>query len=83
MMCYHANLAAIQVSVHQKKFNQFDAYSTMAKIKQESFGLNKSRRFPKKIFGKLQLSDFLRQYQNRKIEHPCSATQLNEIFINP
>lgn len=65
-----------------KKFNQFDAYSTMAKIKQESFGLNKSRRFPKKIFGKLQLNDFLRQYQNRKIEHPCSAAQLNEIFIS-
>lgn len=64
------------------KFDMFKAYSIMTEVKKKAFSQNQSKRFPKKIFKKLVLADFIREYVNREIKVKYTDAQLNEVFAS-
>lgn len=65
-----------------KKFDLFDAYSIMTDIKQQASSQKDKKRFPKHVFKKLDINDFMRKYEDRNVRHSCTAAQLNEIFMS-
>lgn len=64
------------------KFDLFDAYSIMTDIKQQAAAKRSKKRFPKHIFKKLDMKDFLRKYENRSVKQTCTDAQLNAAFIS-
>jgi len=61
-------------------FNLFDAYSLMTAVKNNAAHNPASKRFPVKIFKRLNMSDFTRTYTNRLVNTDISQEKINKIF---
>lgn len=62
----------------REDFSVFNSYTIMNNVKRYASTQKKNVRFPKKIFKKLQMKDFIRVYTNRQTKK--SNKNLNEIF---
>jgi len=63
-------------------FKLFDAYSIMSAAKSNAAHNSVSKRFPVKIFKRLNMSDFMRTYSNRLTSKSVSQSKLDKIFTS-
>jgi len=61
-------------------FNRFSAHSIMINAKKWANRQSDSQRFHRKVFKKLRMEDFLREYRNRMVSSPPTERQLEEVF---
>ncbi|MGN0596548.1 MAG: methyl-accepting chemotaxis protein [Ruminiclostridium sp.] len=61
-------------------FSQFGSFNTMEMVKHYSSSQKMGKRFPKKLFSKLKLEDFLRTYVDRSDADRVSEAQINNAF---
>jgi len=64
----------------REDFSVFNSYTIMNDVKQYAASQCSFIRFPKRIFKKLDMNDFIRKYQNRQKSDKCDVYSLNEIF---
>ncbi len=64
----------------REDFSVFNSYTIMNKVKNYAKSQFPLVRFPKRIFKKLNMDDFIRRYVNRQQSRECTALRLNEIF---
>ncbi len=64
----------------RKDFGMFNSFSIMTKVKDYAFKQRDGKRYPKNIFKKLKMEDFLRSYTPRGDKNVISEQQLNEVF---
>lgn len=62
--------------------NNFNAYDILAHARKWANKVSDKDRFHKRIFGSLNLDDFIRKYQNRCTTVQPTEEQLNEIFVS-
>lgn len=61
-------------------FSAFSAYNIMTMVKEYSSKQWMFRRFPKHIFGKLDMRDFLREYKDRSAQGTISEDKIQSVF---
>lgn len=64
----------------REDFSVFNSYTIMNDVKQYAASQCSFIRFPKRIFKKLDMNDFIRKYQNRQERGKFDTYSLNEIF---
>lgn len=64
----------------REDFSVFNSYTIMNEVKQYAASQCSFVRFPKRIFKKLNMNDFVRKYKNRQDKSECSDYAINEIF---
>ena len=63
-----------------EKFDMFNSYDIMMKVKGFASKRKKNERFHTKLFKQLKLDDFIRRYQNRCTETMPTMAQLDSVF---
>ena len=63
-----------------ENFNQFGSFNVMEMVKNYSTGQRMGKRFPKRIFSKLKMEDFVRTYVDRSASGKVSESALEAAF---
>ncbi|MBQ9946854.1 MAG: 4Fe-4S dicluster domain-containing protein [Oscillospiraceae bacterium] len=64
----------------REDFNTFNAYDVMMNAKKWAFKQSAIKRFHRNTFRKLDINDFLRDYENRSVSTKPTEAQVQEVF---